>query len=60
MAVFNEDYLESQIFRDDFVNIQRAIGRLVDELPNEGFTPRLVHSYWAKGAAIMVCQDEST
>jgi hypothetical protein len=25
-----------------------------------GFTPRLVDSYWAKGAAIMVCHDEST
>ena len=27
----------------------------MDELPEEGFTPRLVDSYWAKGAAIMVC-----
>jgi hypothetical protein len=32
----------------------------VDELPEEGFTPRLVDSYWSKGAAIMVCHDEST
>jgi hypothetical protein len=32
----------------------------VDELPEEGFTPRLVHSYLTKGAAIMVCQDEAT
>jgi len=29
----------------------------MDELPEEGFTPRLVDSYWAKGAAIMVCHD---
>jgi len=32
----------------------------VDELPEEGFTPRLIDSYWAKGAAIMVCHDEPT
>ena len=41
-------------------DIQRVIGRLVDELPEEGLAPRLVDSYWAKGAAIMVCHDEST
>jgi len=41
-------------------DIQRAMGRLVDELPEEGFTPKLVDSYWAKGAAIVVCHDEST
>ena len=41
-------------------DIPLAIGRLVDELPEEGFTPRLVDSYWAKGAAIMVCHDELT
>ena len=60
MAVVNEDFPESQICRDDFVEIQRAIGRLVDELPDEGFTPRLVNSYRVKGAAIIVCQYEST
>ena len=32
----------------------------MDELPEEGFTPRLTDSYWAKGAAIMVCQDVPT
>jgi hypothetical protein len=32
----------------------------VDGLPEGGFTPRLVDSYWTKGAAIMVCQDEET
>jgi hypothetical protein len=32
----------------------------VDGLPEEGFTLRLVNSYWAKGAAIMVCQDKET
>jgi hypothetical protein len=29
----------------------------VDGLQEEGFNPRLVDSYWSKGAAIMVCQD---
>jgi hypothetical protein len=32
----------------------------VDELLEEGFTPKLVDSYWSKGAAIMVCHDEPT
>ena len=32
----------------------------MDELPEEGLTPRLVDSYWAKGAAIMVCHNEAT
>jgi hypothetical protein len=60
VAVVGEDYLESQISRENFMDIQRAIGRLVDELPEEGFTPRLADSYWSKEAAIMVCQEEST
>jgi len=32
----------------------------VDEIPEEGFTPRLADSYWSTGAAIMVCHDEMT
>jgi hypothetical protein len=32
----------------------------VDELPEEGFTPRLVDSYCTKGVAIMVCHDIMT
>jgi len=32
----------------------------VDELPEKGFTLRLVDTYRAKGAAIMVCHDETT
>ena len=50
MAVVCENYLESQISKENFTDIQ--IGRFVDELPEEGFTPRLVDSYWAKGAAM--------
>ena len=60
MAVISENYPESQLSKENFIDIQRAIGRLVDELPEEGFTPRLVDSYWAKGAAIMVCHDVPT
>jgi hypothetical protein len=58
VAIVCEDYPREQISRDSFADIQRAIGWLVDELLEEGFTPRLVHSYWLKGAAIMVCHDE--
>jgi len=36
----------------------RAIGWFVDDLSKEGFTPRLVDSYWAKGMAIKVCHNE--
>jgi hypothetical protein len=54
------DYPGEQISRDNFTDIQKQIGRLVDEFPEEGFTPRLVDSYWSKGAAIMVCHDEAT
>ena len=60
VAVVCENYPESQISKENFTDIQRVIGRLVDELPEEGFTTRLVNSYWAKGAANMVCHDEQT
>jgi len=49
VAVVCENYPESQITKKNFTDIQRAIGRLVDELPEEGFTTRLVDSYWLKG-----------
>jgi len=60
VVVVCENYLESQISKENFTDIQRAISQLVDELPEEGFTPKLVDFYWAKGAAIMVCHDEMT
>ena len=60
MAIVCEGYPEAQVSKDNFINIQRAISRLVDELPEEGFTPRLVDMFWTKGAAIVVCQDEET
>jgi hypothetical protein len=49
LAIVSADYPGDQISRDNFADIQRAIGRLVDELPEEGFTPTLVDSYWSKG-----------
>jgi hypothetical protein len=60
VAVVSDDYPGSSTSRENFLDIQRAIGRLVDELPEKRLTPRLVDSYWTKGAAIMVCQDEAT
>jgi len=52
--------IQTQIYKEKSTDTQRAIGRIVDELPEEGFTHRLVDSYRAKGAGIMVCQDEPT
>ena len=44
MAVVNYDYPRRQISRENFADIQREIGRLVDEIPEEVFIPRLVVS----------------
>jgi hypothetical protein len=33
---------------------------LVDRLPKEAFTPRILGMYWTKKAAIVVCLDEET
>jgi hypothetical protein len=60
MAIMCDGYPKVQVTKDDFEKIQRAIGGLVDGLPEEGFTPKLVDTYWAKGAAIVVCLDEET
>jgi len=60
MAIVCVGYLEIKVSKENFVDIQRVIGELVDELPEEGFTPRLTDTYWTRGAAIMVCQDKET
>jgi hypothetical protein len=60
VAIVCEGYLGTQVSKENFVAIQKAVGWLVDELPEEGFTPGLADSYWAKGTAIMVCQDQET
>ena len=40
--------------------MQRAIGGLVDEFHEERLIFRFIDTYCAKGAAIIVCQDEET
>jgi len=46
MAIVCVVYLEAQVFKENFVNIQQAIGGLVDEL--QGFTSRLINTYRQK------------
>jgi hypothetical protein len=60
MAIVCEDLPETLISKEYLVEIQRAIGRLVDGLPEWGFIPSLVITYSAKGAAIIVCHDQET
>ena len=60
MAIICDGYPKVQVSKENFVSIQQAIGGLVDGFPQEGFTPRLVDTYWAKGSAIVVYQDEET
>jgi hypothetical protein len=43
------------ISKGNFAEIQRAIRLLVGVVPEEGYNPGLVDTYWAKGAAIMIC-----
>ena len=49
VAIVCEGCTGDYISRDNFVDLQRAIGRLVDVLPEEDVTQRLFDSYWAKG-----------
>jgi hypothetical protein len=58
MAIVCDGYLEIQVSRENFTNTERDIGGLVDWLPEEGFTPRLIDMYWTKEAAAVVCLDE--
>jgi hypothetical protein len=60
MALIWDGYPKVQVTKDNFEKTQRAIGGLVDGFPEEGFTPKLGDTYWAKGAAIVVCLDEET
>ena len=59
MAMVCNGHLEIKVSKENFVSIQLAICGLVDGLPEE-FISRLISTCWAKGAAIMVCQDEET
>jgi hypothetical protein len=60
MATACNGYLKVHVSKEKFVNIQQVIGGLVDELPEEGFTPRLINTYWARGAAILVARTSRT
>jgi hypothetical protein len=60
MAIVCNGYTEDQVYKENFINIQRAIGGLVDELPEEGFTSRSIDTYRAKGVSIVVCQSKET
>jgi hypothetical protein len=60
VATVCEDYPGTQISKENFVDVQKAVSRLVDGLPEEGFTPQLLDTYWSKGVMIMVCQDQET
>jgi hypothetical protein len=60
MVIVCNGYLGVHVSRENFTDIQQAFSGPVDELPEEGFTPRLIDTYWTKGAAIVVCQDEET
>jgi hypothetical protein len=60
VAIVCDDYPGTPIPRTRFGDVQRPVGRLADGLPEEGFTPQLLDTYWSKGAAIMVCQDQDT
>ena len=46
MAIISDSYPEMQVSKDNCVDIQQAIGGLVDGLPEEGFTPKLINNYW--------------
>ena len=60
MAFVCENFPERHISKENFMDIQRAIGRIVNELLEEGFTHRQVDTYLEKGAANMVSHDEIT
>jgi len=55
MAIVGEGYPEVQVTKENYSDIQRDVGGLVDGLPEEGFTPRLIDMYGTKGAAVVVC-----
>jgi len=60
MAIVCDCHPEVQVPRENFVRLQRVIGGLVGELPEEGFIPSLINTYWTRGPAVVVCQDEGT
>jgi hypothetical protein len=49
VAIVCEGYPGAQVSKDNFVAIQKAVGRLVDEVPEDGFTPGLTFPTGPKG-----------
>jgi len=60
LAIVCDVYPDVQVSKENLTNIEQAAGELVDRLPKEEFTPRLIDMYWTKGAAIVVRLDEET
>ena len=61
MTIVCNGYLDVQVSKENLINIQRAIGGLGGRAFSEGgLIPKLIGTYWAKGAAIVVCQDKET
>jgi hypothetical protein len=60
MTIVCNGCLDVQVSKENLINIQRAVDGLVGAFSEDGFIPKLVGTYWAKGAAIMVCQDKET
>lgn len=58
MAILCDSYPQMQVSKENFVKIRRAIDGLVDNLPEEWFTHKLIDTCRAKGATTMVCHDE--
>jgi hypothetical protein len=56
MVIVCGGYLTAHVSKENFINTQWVIGGLVDGLPEEGFAPRLIDTYWAKGVAILVAR----
>jgi hypothetical protein len=60
MTIVCDGYPEAQVSQENFLSIQWVNNGIVDKLLEVGFTHRLIDTYWAKGTAIVVCQDEET
>jgi hypothetical protein len=48
LAIVCDVYPEVQVSKEKLTNIEQAVGGLVDGLPKEGFTPRLIDMYLDK------------
>jgi hypothetical protein len=49
MTIVCEDYPEIPISKENFATTQKAVGRPVDGLPEEGYTPGWSTPTWSRG-----------